>query len=270
MTRYFQAYFSNRISKLVESLETFEKKSNESNLHEIRIHLKKSLTIISFFDFVKDNRPLQEIFHEFKIVFRIAGKIREGQLLKCWLTKKKMLSLEKIFHVNNEITKSIHEFHKELKRFKKSIHKLKSLIDSNEKRVTKYEIVKYFNFLEKKVNMLFYTLPPIEKWHSLRKKSKKLIFVFDWVQQNENFAPIINDIKKLQKEIGSWHDKIVIKETLTQKMDSSSLKKSTQKDFAIALIKLNRSIRYSEHKITLLLHLAVKTYDQRKSLKSHT
>ncbi len=267
MATYFQTYTSNRFQKLNHHLQAFEKKADESHLHEIRIELKKVLTIMSFYIYLHDNKLVKKTFLSYQSIFHKAGKIREDQLLDMWLYKCKLKSLQKIIFSKMEIEIKVIKFQKDSKAFNKSIKKGKNVFEKYGKDTNEAEIQKYINVIKNNIRISLFSIPPSDQWHLLRKECKKLIFAIGWFDNNSKVQNPDNIFTKLQREIGTWHDKKVMLRSILHKKEQHTNKCKIPISFSMARIKLIRSIRYSENKIATQLAQAAKITRQNKFLK---
>ena len=250
MSAILEEYFSERLRKLFQSLETFKEKSDEDSLHDVRVEVKKLKSMRLFLKQVYPDKTVRR--KKLRKLFSEAGMIRVFQLNLSWLKKNKFhLLIEKGFH-EDELRNQIHQFQSKISQAEKDLQKdfdeWKELIEKTDIKIISNFCLSLLNELK----TLLCNSDNNEVWHELRKEVKRFLHVQNW---NEPFSSkdFLVSLDKLQELLGNWHDLVVINETLLSKQLYLSENKLLKAENAKAVKKIANASTHLERKIKALL-----------------
>jgi CHAD domain-containing protein len=255
MSSSLQRYFSHRVKNLFNSLHEFELSGNESHLHDFRVEMKKLKAIIKFLQAIYPKQKLKKAKNYLQNIFQDAGEVREYQVLLNWLQKNDFKKLEENYFHQQRMKELIVAFHNKSQHYKAD---LKEVVNQCSKLIENTNIIlaeQYVVQLKAKIEKSLHKQTDTNDWHELRKLIKQWMYAINWIEKEEQ---IIADgsfsfYNKLQEVIGIWHDREVIKETITQKQIHLSSDIEIQKDYTKALDKLFNSLKYREKQVEEML-----------------
>lgn len=209
-------YTEKQLQNALQMLQSFTPGADEEIIHPLRVTLKKIKAVLLFISKLHPAKAKQ-IRKKVQLIFSAAGSIREAQLQLQWLKKKRYLYIIKAAFLVQKISQDEEFFLQQQELFQtlltsiredvlKQIHKLKS------SAVTKYA-VKLKRELNEQANHVVK-----DDWHELRKLSKKLLYAYHWVSEQDKLKVMTvlsyHTIDQLQEEIGMWHDLVDMQQWL--------------------------------------------------------
>lgn len=206
----FQAWSQLEQKKLTYYLVVFCLKSNPSNLHQLRIHLKKAKTIELTLQESSSNTHTIPPMTNLHQLLKKSGRARQ-QDVECKLLKRWNVGSKK-WRKQQQLTSR--KSRKKLARFisnhlEQLLSDLISLRDieaiSNEKAA------EFANRLSDEVRISLQLEWATSGLHGLRKRLKHLLFTLEWWNESQintlpNFTK--SDLSALEKSIGQWHDQL--------------------------------------------------------------
>jgi CHAD domain-containing protein len=256
MSDRIERYYSQRVKNLFNHIHDFEVDISESSLHDFRVELKKIKAVFKFLKFVYGKQEIKKITHLLDLIFQEAGYIREQQLMQSWIKENTLSEIEKKYFPEKLLKSTITSFHDKFSEYKKKLDELlkqyNKLIEKTNQIVADQYVMKLKHSIEKKL----YKKKSEAEWHELRKIIKQWLYASNWVTERDSseISQLYPYYNKLQEAIGVWHDKITIRESLLTMQAHLSKELPIQKDYAIALKKINASIKYTSKEVEQLLN----------------
>ena len=102
-----QVYFTQNLQALFNTwMETIQEGS-VSNIHDLRVQMKRLKAIYSFLQWVYGKSALGKIPHLSRDIFQQTGEWGELQIIHNWLQKEKIPLLDELHCSENDITKTL-------------------------------------------------------------------------------------------------------------------------------------------------------------------
>ena len=96
-----QVYFTQSLQTLFNIWTDTIQEGSVSNIHDLRVQLKRMKAIYSFLQWVYGKSSLGKIPYLSRDIFQQTGEWRELQILQLWLQKEK-IPLESLLHCSDE------------------------------------------------------------------------------------------------------------------------------------------------------------------------
>lgn len=210
------AYFKKRQDNIAVYLATPQQAYTSDTFHQLRVEIKKLHALFELMNFCANDMKQKKIYKPFKLIFKLAGKVREIQIEEAML--KKYCNDEALKNYRNGLKED--RLKKQLRFFTILNQKLLTTINKSYKQagyyiteVKKEKIDAYLKQKESRATKLTGKKElPITQLHALRKLLKKMHY-------NQS---IINTPKKniLLELLGDWHDSYMVgnhlKETIAK------------------------------------------------------
>ncbi|MFV8440680.1 CHAD domain-containing protein [Flavobacterium sp. LB2P44] len=208
-----QTYFKKRKSALNLLFKKKPLSYTVETFHELRVEIKKIKALFELMVFCSKKLEQKETFKPFKMIFRVAGEVRELQLEQIILEKEPTYYLLRKYHKRLERleTKSVKKFftivNKHLiKKLKEKYPKIITVLTKISSKKAHRYINKIRNKTRKLISKDAYKKNQI---HEFRKRLKVYQYndkIFDLDDQNK----LIPDKTFLLNMLGEWHDYHVI------------------------------------------------------------
>ena len=265
-------HYRKRIADFYAYFKKTAKRKRESDIHDLRVTIKKLRATWSLMDVVTQGSLNKEIHNQlFSKLFKQAGRVREAQV--------NILAIDKLNR------KYLDEYKSDQRKLQKQAEKrlrivmehfnndcFKILDKSWQRSVLKIpeafifeQSVQFINTELTKVQRLESELPNSKKLHKIRiilKAVHEIISILIQLRPSDYLSRLGKQIKGINHEIGQWHDTLVLLESF-DRFDSSGMKK---KDKAF----LNKFIqRLSEKEILgqQRIHKKLKRFFTRQSTR---
>lgn len=256
MNNKIERYYSHRVKNIFNQIHDFEISITESTLHDFRVEIKKIKTVTKFLKSVYGKSEIKKIKNILDSTFQEVGNIRELQLMHNWFEENNFEEIEKNFFNKYAISTFLTSFRNKLPDLKKDLDKLlkpniKLLEKTNQIVVDQY-VLKLKYSIEKRLQKK--QIEP--EWHQLRKLIKQWSYSTNWVSSEENTFEIKRlyaYCNKLQELIGNWHDQIIIQEFLLDMQFYVSKELAVQKEYVMALKKINTTIEATQKEVKTFL-----------------
>jgi len=259
MVNALNNYVKFQKSKLIESVPGAIK-MEEEDIHNFRITIKKTRTILDFIDYWSYGKSSKiEIYRQLRPIFQRTGKIRELQCHKKLLPElaaKTELDLDFLFKkVDYHIIRNKPFLEKEIKKFKKTIPRIFRRINKQIKITAsgKQRIDAAANYqirLEKAVQkQLSEDLPNLTR---IRHFMKQKVHIFDSFQESELlsfYKEFRAEWDILESSIGKWHDQLLFLQWLVKGLKWKRLNDEQYKTMMKLIAHLRSSTKRMEKQL---------------------
>jgi CHAD domain-containing protein len=219
-------FYENRVSSFLSNLEKSRITGHRKDIHQLRLDMKKIMTLLALFKKLdmkgyrmrKDTGILDDLF-------RKSGKIRESQLNLRFLrdfgtVDLGVLSFRAMLEAEEE--QDLRDFlltanSLDTKQFEKISSRISHLIRSRDLKTFRTVADKFVRRKMKKIGGLHDSLSNERNAHKIRKHLKSAATVVSsiyLVHPDEELVQFLSDLKKAEKLIGSWHDRVVFLDAL--------------------------------------------------------
>lgn len=243
-----QVYFTQNLQALFNTwMETIQEGS-VSNIHDLRVQMKRMKAIYAFLQWVYGKSALGKIPHISRDIFQQTGEWRELQIMQIWLQNEK-LPLENVLHCSDEdilqTGKNVKStLQKKYALFTKQIKKAEQLIEKTHLVLVDQYWLQLSNALKKETKKA-----KLKDLHALRKTCKKWLYTINWLGKEK--IPDSKKVKQylqLEKNIGNWHECLMILQRLEDldNLDKASLE--TRQYYAMAMASIRKELNITEKK----------------------
>lgn len=259
MVNALKKYVKFQKIKLIESVPGAIK-MDEEDIHNFRVTIKKTRTILDFIDYWSYGQSSKtSIYRQLRPMFQRTGKIRELQIHKTLIpefiaiTELDLEFLDK--KINYKITRNKPFLEKEVKKFKKTIPKIYSRINtqialtaSGKQRVD--AAANYQVRLEKAVQkQLSEDQPDLIR---IRRLMKQKVYIFDSFQESELlsfYKEFRAEWDILESSIGKWHDQLLFLQWLVKGLKWKRLSNEQYKTMMKLIAHLRSSTKRMERQL---------------------
>lgn len=215
-------YIDDCFDDIEKNIWEFCKNKNAEALHQYRVAIKKLKALYKFLAYHDKDFDYDRQFKVHQKLFRLSGNIRDREMILETARKQDI----DVLHTTS-VTSAQKTVKVELRFCQQAPPYIEKLSRKNAKSfagsVQKKELRKYFLKGEKKIMRELNGVPPEKHLHIARKKLKQLLYLS---KLDKKFpAELSSVIKNLEKKIGEWHDKQILKETIRSFSSKSLLKK---------------------------------------------
>lgn len=224
-----------------------------SNLHDLRVQLKRMKAVYSFLQWVYGKSALGKIPLITREIFQQTGEWRELQIVQIWLEKEKIQLCDNL-HCTDEDIKQIGKvvksgLQKKYSLYTNQIKKVEQLVEKTHPVLVDQYWLQLSNSLKKEIKK-----SKLKDWHELRKTCKKWLYTIHWL--GEDSIPEQKKVKEynqLEKNIGDWNEYLMILQRLEdlENIDEASLE--TRQEYALAITKIRKKLYAMEKKVRLQL-----------------
>lgn len=223
-------YFSENSDQLLSNIENAKIKPGVNNIHAIRVCIKRIRAIYKVFERLSKGKFIEKNHSGiFKKIFKETGKLRDMQIKMQLLNKFE--STEPVNSFRSYLTNNKNEIHanidKSLKdfessKFNLSIVQLKVLISSVKNSEVEIECIRFILLTSKTIKKLIESEKSTEQIHTIRKLLKELhsateiLLLVNPVKHLKGFLRLV---KKIEVELGKWHDNIILLISLCEYTD---------------------------------------------------
>ncbi len=194
----------------VHLLNEYLKSNDGEALHQFRVSLKKTRSVIRYFEYLKlHEKKIKQLKKQLRHVFQSAGFIREAQLQIQWLKRNRYRILLKESLLETDVT-----FYEQV--FVDETEKNRKILEGIRKELSRFckeaDEASVFNYAEHLKQTIFFQLKSVNMsgWHELRKIIKQLLYAQNWLSEKERIKllPVkqLAYLDQLQEAIGNWHD----------------------------------------------------------------
>lgn len=201
---FFETFFK-KLAKVNEILDSYQKKPNEENIHDIRTSIRRLESAYSIFPKSSRTKNSDKQMGAFKKFFSINNKIRDYDII---LAKLQEYEIDPESYLVLSITKKkFMRLTKALSLAKKLSKLKKPKIKENSKINSKFDksllsLIQEFN---EYIPIVVSDESKVDELHAMRKTVKKLRYVLE-LDPSHSYNRLISQIKQLQQILGYIHD----------------------------------------------------------------
>jgi CHAD domain-containing protein len=235
----FTKHFTKATEKTEENVRQFLIDSNEDNIHDLRVAIRRLDS--SFRLFPKKIRKYPKIADhrsEYKKLFSINSEIRDIDIISSKLEKypKTKILLDTVKEVQQELKEDKLEKLRDAREIALSAYNLKSLkLDEEDIPERKLQqrfqkvVNRFANSIDQHLPIVIADMEKVKELHELRKDCKKLRYTLEVPEKavkNQQISNLIEYLEGLQDILGSIHDSDIMLQYLRQNYsDNTSLEK---------------------------------------------
>jgi len=243
-----QVYFTQNLQALFNIwIETIQEGS-VSNIHDLRVQMKRMKAVYSFLQWVYGKSALGKIPNLSRDIFQQTGEWRELQIIQIWLQKEK-LPLENLLFCSDEDISQIGKtvkitLQKKYSLFTKQIKKAEELVVKTHPVLVEQYWLQLSNSLKKETKKA-----KLKDWHQLRKICKKWLYTINWLGKDSiPDQKKVKEYHQLEKNIGDWNECLMILQRLedAENMDKAPLE--TRQQYAMAMASIRKKLNIMEKK----------------------
>ena len=236
----FHTYFRQTTLSLFNSWMDTAQVGSVSNLHDLRVQMKRIKAILSFLQSIYGKGSLGKLPNVTRELFQQAGEWREMQLINQWLQKINVQLDATLGCTEADILQQANQtqafLQKHFNAYTKQIKKAESLANKTHNILAEQYFMQLSASLKKGLKKA-----KQKDWHEVRKLCKKWIYATNWLDKDRlPNQKKIHAISKLEKNIGDWHECCTIINRLeeVEHMDKSPL--NSRQAMAIALASIHK------------------------------
>ncbi len=223
-----KAYYQKRSQRVMKHFHAFIQAQDPEELHHLRVEIKKLKALVSFSEKCSKDKKIAAHFKKTKKLFKAAGLVRSAQVNLEIINKYKMAGPAFKKEHSRLLKNHSQQFLKkadQLEKRWKEVHKkiVKDLQDIEGKCMVKV----YLEYLQE-LSLLFSDQDLEKNLHEGRKIIKNLLYMYNLLPSVtlKKLHLNIPYLKKLEDQIGKWHDNILAYELLLEgNMDNATTKK---------------------------------------------
>ena len=222
--KLFLKKFEKIIDKFSRTLQDYIKNSNDENIHDIRVVVRRLETAYQVLPkSVRKSAKIKNYVKQAKLLFKLNAKIRDFDIICAKMESKyqdkthemvtslKKSTIEKLQNANELALKiqdlSVPKIPTNIKKSKLNKRYLK-VLDRIELDIQKNTIIALAD--EKR----------IEELHMLRKDFKKLRYSLELISNKERTSQVLKNLKDIQDTLGHIHDSDIIIDYLSSEQGS--------------------------------------------------
>ena len=240
MNGNFHTYYRQTTLSLFNSWMETAQVGSVSNLHDLRVQMKRMRAIFAFLQSIYGKGSLGKLPKLTRELFQQAGEWREMQLINQWLQKINVELDATIGCTEADILLQANQtqayLQKHFNAFTKQMKKAEGLANKTHSILGEQYFMQLSASLKKGIKKA-----KQKDWHELRKLCKKWIYATNWLEKDRlPNQKKIHAITKLEKYIGDWHECCTIINRLeeAEHMDKAPL--ATRQALAIALASIQK------------------------------
>jgi CHAD domain-containing protein len=214
-------FYENRVSSLLSNLEKSRITGHRKDIHQLRLDMKKIMTLLALFRKLdmkgcrlkNDTGILDDLF-------RKSGKIRESQLNLRFLKSFGAVDFDVLAFrgmLETEQEQDLRDFlltanALDIKQLGNISSRIFQLIRNRDLKTFTKVADRFIRRRMKKVGELHDNLSNEKNAHKIRKHLKSAATVVTssyLVRPDEGLVKFLSDLKKTEKLLGSWHDRVV-------------------------------------------------------------
>ena len=248
-------YINKHCLLAIELVKKYTENSNAAVMHELRVSLKKIKTVITYLNETGQySKAIKKTEKEIRIIFRVAGRIRDAELIMDWLGKSRYNLLLQEAAVTCQLHTNKELFIQKSKQYVKLLHSIHSKLkkSTNEEKY----VLEYVTQLKQTVFAKKSFSQP-GRWHELRKQIKQILYAVNWLHTKEKRKAVTVEKQKqletIQELIGSWHDTENIKQWLAKHQSFFSKDDKLKRQFNRCRLQLQNEQQAKEKSISKLI-----------------
>jgi CHAD domain-containing protein len=255
-------YFNHEVKSLKKDYRDLNKKNDEDLIHDLRVDIKKIKFALNLIARYHPRLNFKKLYKPFKKIFKKAGEIRDAdikrELLQKYFGARKTTGLIKELRKNEENIH--HQLRGKFSDLKSDVNKAKSKAEKKLNELPRISTADYADKLQIGIGTCFHENMKEEELHPSRKLLKEIVYAsklnkeLDASLKSKHLYP--QRLKQLEKQIGSWHDKVIFSDWLNGNESAFSMQSGNKK----ALEKLNHDIAMDKKKIHTVIGKLTRIY----------
>ena len=240
MDRNFHTYYRQTTLSLLNSWMETAQVGSASNLHDLRVQMKRMRAIFAFLQSIYGKGSLGKLPKVTRELFQQAGEWREMQLINQWLHKINVQLDATIGFTEAEIEQQENQtqayLQKHFNAYTKQMKKAEVLANKTHSILAEQYFMQLSASLKKGIKKA-----KLKDWHEVRKICKKWMYASNWLEKDRlPNQKKIHAITKLEKYIGEWHECCTIINRLeeAEHMDKAPL--ATRQAMALAFASIHK------------------------------
>lgn len=206
-----KAYFNEQWGVMTSHLKAFIKNSDQEDLHQFRVQVKKLRAMLTLLDSVSPKYKLSKDFKPVRKIFKHCGDVRNAYINLQLGVRYKLNNQEFIDKQLYTIENGTYEIKEQGKAYLKIIESAHKEIEDNLITISDAEINEFYKTLLEQIAASLTDLQFNDGLHNCRKAIKTLIYNRKIAQKalDGKLQVNIDYLDKLQGSIGDWHDNIL-------------------------------------------------------------
>ena len=240
MDRNFHTYYRQTTLSLLNSWMETAQVGSASNLHDLRVQMKRMRAIFAFLQSIYGKGSLGKLPKVTRELFQQAGEWREMQLINQWLQKINVQLDATIGCTEADIEQQANQtqayLQKHFNAYTKQMKKAEVLANKTHSILAEQYFMQLSASLKKGIKKA-----KLKDWHEVRKICKKWMYASNWLEKDRlPNQKKIHAITKLEKYIGEWHECCTIINRLeeAEHMDKAPL--ATRQAMALAFASIHK------------------------------
>jgi CHAD domain-containing protein len=189
-------YFKKEWKVMVAHLNTYLKTTNQEELHQFRVQVKKLRALLVLLDLRDRHKKLVRCFKPVKKVFKVAGKLRDAYI-SGGLTNKK---------TDDEV---LQNFQLIAVRYKNNIRKTRRDLKSELRPIKNKTLRQFYSSQLRLIADALAAQPSSQQLHNCRKLIKVLLYNYPLVHNGLMLDLDTAYLDQMQEMIGNWHDQLM-------------------------------------------------------------
>lgn len=221
-SKQLQKYIDKREEKLLHYLRSYKKKKDQEDLHQFRVEVKKMNALFYLLKRYSNDLDISDELKAIKKLYDRAGLVRTAYLNIRMFRNNKQRDKKFFKEQNEQIKKHSEKFISEIPAFLKDHKATFKTIRKQQEVIKNKFILKFYKKELKKAEKLSFRTDKPDELHKCRKKIKRLNYIYDVLPQALAKKINLNTdyLKKLEDKIGTWHDSVLLSETLKKARSS--------------------------------------------------
>jgi CHAD domain-containing protein len=228
--KYLHHYYKKRIRSILIGMDKIKKKYNAEAIHQLRVDIKKVKVLFQLFELTDPkNFKAKEYKSIFKNIFKLAGKIRELQIIEQYHSPVFKVPLYKEF-IEKKGKKYRHKLKKEIagfdtKKENRLEHEIKKMCEKSSKEMIIKRSGSFIAYRIDKINEVLCNTVA-KDLHKARKHLKGITLLSSIVLKlkgDKEPGQSLRRLTKTEKSIGGWHDRLIFEKSLNKFLKKKQL-----------------------------------------------
>lgn len=209
-------YFEERWNNAFVFFAHFAKKTNEHDLHRMRVELKKIKALLKLHEKLGGKAAPESGMKALQKVFSQAGDIRNAQVSAQLLKHHHGGSAKFFTEQRKQVAHKAKKFVSETEHNMGKLTELKMSIWKNFRNIPSNDLTRSFNRQLKKAGACFSPRLKVKELHNARKLIKRIVYTYNALNKKTAEQLHLNTdyLHNLENQIGKWHDVEVTQDLL--------------------------------------------------------
>jgi len=218
--------------RMRQSLILFLSEADQTQLHQFRVQVKKTKSLLLLLQVNRRNKKLLEVFKPVKKIFRHAGRIRDAYLHLDIAAEFQLMDSEFMQEQQVGMVQESELFREKGKRYLNVVNHTFAKLLKRLKKTDDYKIASFFQSELDAVTLALAKREFDEAMHACRKKIKNLLYNYKLAQSSFGNQVTLNIpyLTEVQEKIGKWHDDVMAWQLIEEKLPETPLALSKMKE----------------------------------------